>query len=473
MTDRLRNTALPAALILLALAAAPAALAAPIGVTVRVEGASKTILDAPVTTDGHDVTPASGGTHKCDGTNFGAHPAPVPTPTAALDDVTRVNNISWDADWFQSFEDFIITRVHDEPATSSQFWGLVVNGQFASSGGCQTRLTQGDDVVWAFDAFSKSAVLRLAGPGTATVGQPLNVQVTDTQTAQPAANASVNGATTGSDGVATLTLNAEGIYRLKADRSDAVRSNTLIVCADPAGAAPCTSSDSAAPAVESGFAPAYRALPGRRLASRDGRSRTIVVSWGAQDGAGSGVANYNVEVSEVGDGAGASQAEPEWKTLVDRASINSVRFHGQSGDAYRFRITATDRALNSARIVTDPVLIPVDDRDRKLLRLSRAWKRTRASNAWGGSVVRAKRSGATARMRFRGRQIALIGRRLPKGGRLRVTIDGRSRAVRLRGRSGHRSLLWVSSRFRPGTHTLRLRSLGGGPVELDAVAPSP
>jgi hypothetical protein len=76
-------------------------------------------------------------------------------------------------------------------------------------------------------------------------------------------------------------------------------------------------------------------------------------------------------------------------------------------------------------------------------------------------------------MRFRGRQIALIGRRLPKGGRLRVTIDGRSRAVRLRGRSGYRSLLWVSSRFRPGTHTLRLRSLGDGPVELDAVAPSP
>jgi hypothetical protein len=473
MTDRLRNAALPPALVLLSLAAAPAALAAPVGVTVRVEGASKTILDEPVTTDGHDVTPASGGTHKCDGTNAGAHPSPVPTPTAALDDVTRAHNISWDADWFASFEDFIITRVHDEPATSSQFWGLVVNGQFASSGGCQTRLTQGDEVVWAFDAFSKSAVLRLAGPGTATVGQPVNVQVTDTQSAQPAANASVHGATTGSDGVATLTFNEEGIYRLKADRSDAVRSNTLIVCADPAGAAPCTSSDSTAPAVESGFGPAYRALPGRRLASRDGRSRTILVSWGAQDGVGSGVAHYSVEASKVHDGAGASQGEPEWKTLLDKASTNSLRFRGESGDAYRFRITATDRALNSAQIVTDPVLVPVDDRDRKLLPLSPGWNRTRASNAWGGSVVRAKRSGATARMRFRGRQVALIGRRLPNGGSLRVTIDGRTRTLRVRGRTGHRSLLWVSSRFRPGAHTLRLRSLGGGPVELDAVAPSP
>jgi hypothetical protein len=473
MTDRLRKTALSGVLLLLSLAVAPAALAAPVGVIVRVEGASQTILDEPVTTDGHDVTPASGGTHKCDGTNAGAHPSPVPTPTAALDDVTRAHNISWDADWFQSFEDFIVTRVRDESANSSQFWGLVVNGQFASSGGCQTRLSQGDEVVWVFDAFSKSAVLRLTGPGTATVGQPVNVQVTDTQSNQPAANASVHGATTGGDGVATLTFNEEGVYRLKADRSDAVRSNALILCADPAGAAPCSSSDKTPPAVESGFGASEPELPGRRLATRDGRSRTILVSWGAQDGAGSGVAHYTVEVSKAGDGARASQAEPEWRTLLDKAPTNALHFRGESGDAYRFRITATDRALNSASVVTDPVLIPVDDRDRRLLRLSRGWKRTRASNAWGGSVVRAKRSGATARMRFTGTRIALIGRRLPTAGRLRVTIDGRSRTLRLRGRSGHRRVLWVSSRFAAGDHTLRLRSLGGGPVELDAVAPSP
>ena len=102
MSYRVRNTALTAALALLSLA--PAAFAAPVGVTVRVEGASKTILEEPVTTDGHDVTPASGGTHKCDGTNAGAHPSPVPTPTAALDDVTRAHSIIWDADWFPSFE---------------------------------------------------------------------------------------------------------------------------------------------------------------------------------------------------------------------------------------------------------------------------------------------------------------------------------------------------------------------------------
>jgi hypothetical protein len=473
MTNRLRRTALPAALVLLCLAAAPAAFAAPVGSTVRVEGASKTILEVPVTSDGHNVTTPSGGTHPCDGTNNGAFPSPVPTPTAALDDATRENGLTWDADWFPSFSDFIITRVAAESATSSQFWGLIVNGKFSNSGGCQVKLNQGDEVVYAFDAFSKSAVLWLAGPGTATVGQPLNVTVTDTQSGSPAADASVQGSTTGADGVATVTFNEEGLYRLKAERPDAIRSNSLVVCADPAGAAPCTSSDTTPPSVESGFGADDPYLPGRRLASRKGRSRTIVVSWGGQDGSGSGVAYYSVEVSKAGDGAGASQAEPEWRTLLDKAPTNGLHFRGESGDAYRFRITATDRALNSASIVTVPVLIPVDDRDRGLLQLSRGWNRTRAANAWGRTVVRAKRAGATARMRFRGTQVALIGRKLARGGQLRVTIDGRSRTLRVRGRTPHRSVLWVSRRLGSGSHVLRLRSLGGGPVELDAVAPSP
>jgi hypothetical protein len=473
MSNRLSRPALAGALVLLSLAAAPAASAAPVGVTVRAEGASKTFLEVPTTSDGHTVTTPSGGTHPCDGTNNGAHPAPVPTPTAALDDAARANGVSWDADWFPSFSDFIVTRVAEDSANSSQFWGLIVNGKFASSGGCQTKLNQGDEVVYAFDAFSKSAVLRLTGPGEATVGRPVNVTVADTQSGSPAANASVHGSTTGADGVATVTFSEEGIYRLKAERSDAVRSNALVVCADPAGAAPCTSTDNTPPAVESSFGGSDRDLPGRELASRNGRSRTILVSWGAQDGAGSGVAHYTVEMSEAADGAGASQAEPDWKTLRDKVTTNALHFRGESGDAYRFRITATDRALNSATIVTDPVLIPVDDRDRGILHLSRGWKRTRAANAWGRTVVRAGTRGATGRMRFRGTQVALIGRKLAKGGRLLVTIDGRSRTLRLRGHSRYRSVLWVSRKIRPGMHALRVRSLGGGPVELDAVAPSP
>jgi hypothetical protein len=54
-----------------------------------------------------------------------------------------------------------------------------------------------------------------------------------------------------------------------------------------------------------------------------------------------------------------------------------------------------------------------------------------------------------------------------------VTLDGRSRTLRLRGHSGPRSVLWTSPRLKAGSHRLRLRTQGGGPVELDAVAPRP
>ena len=54
-----------------------------------------------------------------------------------------------------------------------------------------------------------------------------------------------------------------------------------------------------------------------------------------------------------------------------------------------------------------------------------------------------------------------------------MVLDGRDRVLRLRGRSAPRSVLWTSRTLEAGSHSLRIRSLGGGPVELDAVAPLP
>jgi hypothetical protein len=475
MTDRLRRTALPGALILLSLTAAPAASALPVTVNLRVEGPTKTVFDGPVTTDGHDVTTAAAGTHTCDGTNGGAEPQPGPTATAALDDAAKAAGFTIDGPYGNfGIDDFFLERVADEQIDpNTQYWSLWINHGFSDKGGCQKRVLAGQDVLWAGIPFSVSVPLKLAGPESAVTGQPVSVLVTDGSNGDPQSGATVGGATTGADGRASLTFANKGIYRLKAAKPDTIRSNTVVLCVDPPGAAPCTSTDAAAPSVTADAGGPSGKLPGRRLASERGRSRTILVSWEAQDGAGSGVASYTVEVSEVADGAGASQAEPEWRTLVDRQAVNGVHFRGESGDAYRFRITATDRALNTATVVTDPVLIPVDDRDRGLFRLSKGWKRVRAANAWGRTVVRATEAGATGRVRFRGRRVALIGRALPRGGRVRVSVGGKSKTLRLRGHGSHRSVLWVSRRMRAGAHVLRVRSLGGGPVELDAVAPSP
>ncbi len=54
-----------------------------------------------------------------------------------------------------------------------------------------------------------------------------------------------------------------------------------------------------------------------------------------------------------------------------------------------------------------------------------------------------------------------------------MTIDGRATTLRLAGRGTARQTLYASPALKAGNHALRLKALGGGPIELDAVAPIP
>ena len=65
-------------------------------VSLRIEGSTNTIFEGPIVTRGHDVTTPSGGTHKCDGTNFNANFFPGPTCTSALDDGSKLNAFTFD-----------------------------------------------------------------------------------------------------------------------------------------------------------------------------------------------------------------------------------------------------------------------------------------------------------------------------------------------------------------------------------------
>ena len=65
-------------------------------VNLRIEGAEKTIFEGSVTTIGHNVTTASGGTHMCDGTNNAANPTPGPTCTSALASAAKVHKFDFD-----------------------------------------------------------------------------------------------------------------------------------------------------------------------------------------------------------------------------------------------------------------------------------------------------------------------------------------------------------------------------------------
>ncbi|CAE6451750.1 unnamed protein product [Rhizoctonia solani] len=202
-------------------------------VKVRIEGSSGTIFEGTVKTNGRDVTTAKGGTHRCDGTNNGQNPVPGPTCTSALADVAAYAGVfSWDGTWDSNFEDYFVTRIGGTSQTSSQFWGVLLNWQFIPVGGCQQQVAADDTILWAFDAFSKTHFLKLDGPSTAKVGVPVQVHVTDGSSEGAISGASIAGypsSISDSNGHATVTFTSAGTKRIKAQRSDSLRSNALVI----------------------------------------------------------------------------------------------------------------------------------------------------------------------------------------------------------------------------------------------------
>ena len=256
MVDLRSLAALAGAALAALLPGAAAATAAPVTVELRIEGQQSTAFDGPVTTDVRTVDGFDGtGPHTCDGTNNGAGGAAAATAGAALADAAQRGPFSFQANYFppsaSGGDDLFLDTVNGERpdySVDQTFWGFFMNGTFASTGMCQTRLQPGDRVLFARVTGSEN-VLQLAGPATASAGQPATYTVTDAATGSPVAGASVAGQVTGADGKATVTFASAGDQAVKATRADSVRSNAVRTCiragADgrcgtpvPSGAAP-------------------------------------------------------------------------------------------------------------------------------------------------------------------------------------------------------------------------------------------
>ena len=240
------------------------ALAAPITVNLRVEGATKTLYEGPISAEPIEppgieppVIEAAGtspGMHPCDvkynGEN-GGFGAAAPTPIATLYEAALTTHLPFAAGWFSSLNDFRVEQVGEDVANSDgngDFWGYAVNFTTAEVGGCQIRLAPGSEVLWAYNFFGLPHLLSLSGPSSVTVGVPFTVHVVDGQTGEPISGATVgqlvggvtntssSSPTTNAAGSATVTLTQTGAMTLKATQVESVRSNGLAVNVVPVGA---------------------------------------------------------------------------------------------------------------------------------------------------------------------------------------------------------------------------------------------
>jgi hypothetical protein len=251
LISRRISLALGACLLVLFSLGAGAA-AAPMTVSLRVEGSAKTLFEGPVSVEAIADPPgielkSSGGSHPCDvkdnGENggFGAAGAP---PTAVLYDAATAQGLALDGTWSESLHDFEITQVGEDISNNGgngEYWGYAVDFTTAEVGGCQIRLSPGSEVLWAYNFFGLTHLLSLSGPSTVQAGVPFTVHVVDGQTGEPVAGAAigedVEGVTTtipsspvtDASGNATITLAHIGSVKLKATQAESVRSNGLAI----------------------------------------------------------------------------------------------------------------------------------------------------------------------------------------------------------------------------------------------------
>lgn len=170
----------------------------------------------------------------CDGTNNAANPTPGGTPTDALAAAAAANGFAFDGTFDPTFDDFFITSIDGVTQTATEFWGVLVNYQFTLVGGCEFEPKAGQEVLWAFNAFSAVHFLQLivdneTGPVSAGVGAPVSVCVVDGMTGSPVPNATVGGQATDANGQATFTFSSTGTYTLQATRSDSIRSQIVTI----------------------------------------------------------------------------------------------------------------------------------------------------------------------------------------------------------------------------------------------------
>jgi hypothetical protein len=224
-------------LVVVVLALAAPATAAPVTVNLRIEGATRTLFEGPVTTDVRQFQftgdPAS---HECDGTvaNKGPSATPGPTRGAAVAAAAAQAPFTMTGMWFDSLGSPSFATIAGEnvafDSTTNSYLVEYLNGKPSSLGSCGEQVATGDDVLFAYGTGSET-LLKLSGPSAAAPGVPVALRVTNLADGTPVAGASVAGATSGADGAVTVgPFATRGNQDLKATKSGAIRSNRLSVC---------------------------------------------------------------------------------------------------------------------------------------------------------------------------------------------------------------------------------------------------
>jgi len=128
----------------------------------------------------------------------------------------------------------LITHINgipqDTPQHQNRYWRIYINYQPIEVGACEQKVQKGDNVLFAFDGFNKTQLLKLeTSAESIAMGGSIIVTVTDRNTGERISGAIVRNQITDAEGQAKLTFNELGESMIKAEHPDSIRSNTVCV----------------------------------------------------------------------------------------------------------------------------------------------------------------------------------------------------------------------------------------------------
>ena len=184
------------------------------------------------------------------------------------------------------------------------------------------------------------------------------------------------------------------------------------------------------------------------------------VSWTTTD-TESGVASNALQVSV--DGAAYTSV------ALATPSATSAERTLSTGHTYRFRVRAADGEGNLSPYRYGPTLTPVrSSQDNSHVAYVGWWGSKKASGALGGSTRYATLSTKSATFVFTGSDVGLLATRYTSSGKAQVLVDGvLVRTVDLdRASTAYRQLVFAAH-LAPGVHSVQVRPVGDGRVDID------
>jgi hypothetical protein len=205
--------------------------------------------------------------------------------------------------------------------------------------------------------------------------------------------------------------------------------------------------------------------PAERFLARPVGSTTssMRLSWFGADVGGTGIGGYTLQGSVDGRRFSTIALASAASTSVDRTLTD--------GRTYRFRVRATDREGNVSAYVYGPTFKPARIQDtNSSVGFVGSWVTRSTSAALGGSVRHATSRRARASITRTVRDVAWVATKTPTSGSAQVWVDGVLAAtVNLRSRSTtYRRLAFQRHFSTLASHTLEIRLIGGGRIDLDA-----